>query len=706
MNPIPFSIARAGARSGPSVSAALWRLAGSDGRSYGSRSYAARPLRRRRRARSTSASGKRSRSSPRTPPRLRDSPRRPRTGPEPESVAPSAPSGGRRERGRGAGRGRPGRARGAGRRERGREQLGRAGRERGAEQGGAADDDVGVACGDRAREGSCGPRRWRSVSSGTTAIGTAGRSSAIRAIRPPRSGRRRLPAPRRGCPRWPSSLSPTVEQLLGIGLAARASVRRHEAECDHGGARAEPALTRDPRREVERPALRRSHARERANAEMAEVGAARRALDDLELVPEVEAPRRRSRSPGPRFAVEAGARTRMLMRPASAIASGSGSTSTGSGASRSTASGSLSPWPVITQTTRVARLELGPRARAASPAAEAGSQKTPSSRARSRQASRTSSSVTVTTAPPERSIAARRRAVRRLGDPDRAGEGQRAGRPPGRREAAASRRPTPRSPARRRTCSRRRRRGARARRARAPSSSAISKAAVFWPSSRYGFSELTSTCVPRSASSRAAVERLVEAAADLEHARAERARLRQLPGRDGARGLEDRGAEARPGRVGGGGGGRVPGRRADDRLGALLERLRDRHRHAAILEGAGRVRALALEPELEPEPLGEPLGADERRRALAERHERRRVGDRQAVAVAIDRGRPPERPNERPLRSRSRASRDGDGFDFYELARCSRGTRRRGGCSAAPPNGEARTTSHTAWRSSRRSATT
>jgi hypothetical protein len=35
VKPVPFSIARAGARSGPSVSAALCRLAGSDGRSYG-----------------------------------------------------------------------------------------------------------------------------------------------------------------------------------------------------------------------------------------------------------------------------------------------------------------------------------------------------------------------------------------------------------------------------------------------------------------------------------------------------------------------------------------------------------------------------------------------------------------------------------------------------------------------------------------------
>ncbi len=35
VKPMPFSIARAAARSGPSVSAAEWRLAGSDGRSYG-----------------------------------------------------------------------------------------------------------------------------------------------------------------------------------------------------------------------------------------------------------------------------------------------------------------------------------------------------------------------------------------------------------------------------------------------------------------------------------------------------------------------------------------------------------------------------------------------------------------------------------------------------------------------------------------------
>ena len=51
---------------------------------------------------------------------------------------------------------------------------------------------------------------------------------------------------------------------------------------------------------------------------------------------------------------------------------------------------------------------------------------------------------------------------------------------------------------------RRRRTGARARPERRPRSSTISNAAVFCPSMRYGLSELTRTCVPRSASARAA----------------------------------------------------------------------------------------------------------------------------------------------------------------------------------------------------------
>ena len=85
VKPIPFSIARAGARSAPSVSAALWRLAGSDGRSYGFAHTGPAPGPRLRSG-ITSVSGKRRRSSAS---HASASSRRAQTiteGPEPESV--------------------------------------------------------------------------------------------------------------------------------------------------------------------------------------------------------------------------------------------------------------------------------------------------------------------------------------------------------------------------------------------------------------------------------------------------------------------------------------------------------------------------------------------------------------------------------------------------------------------------------------------
>src|SRR5581483_11593498 len=70
---------------------------------------------------------------------------------------------------------------------------------------------------------------------------------------------------------------------------------------------------------------------------------------------------------------------------------------------RSTDAGSFNPWPVTTQTTSSpARAE--PCARPAMPAADADSLKTPSSVRSSFHAARSSSSVTVTTSPPERAI--------------------------------------------------------------------------------------------------------------------------------------------------------------------------------------------------------------------------------------------------------------------------------------------------------------
>ena len=65
-----------------------------------------------------------------------------------------------------------------------------------------------------------------------------------------------------------------------------------------------------------------------------------------------------------------------------------------------------------------------------------------------------------------------------------------------------------------------------------------------------------------------------------------------LPSAIVAVGDDDRAREPGARRVRRGRRRRVAGRRADHDLGALLDRLRDRHRHPAVLERAGRVRAL------------------------------------------------------------------------------------------------------------------
>ena len=90
------------------------------------------------------------------------------------------------------------------------------------------------------------------------------------------------------------------------------------------------------------------------------------------------------------------------------------------------------------------------------------------------------------------------------------------------------------------------------------------------------------------------------------------------------------------GGVRGGAGAGVAGRGADDRLGALLDGLADRHRHAAVLERAGRVGALDLEVDLAAGALGQPRRRHQRRAALAQGDDRRGLGDRQPVAVLLD----------------------------------------------------------------------
>ena len=169
-----------------------------------------------------------------------------------------------------------------------------------------------------------------------------------------------------------------------------------------------------------------------------------------------------------------------------------------------------------------------------------------------------------------------------------------------------------------------------------PSSSTISKTAVFWPCPAVRVDGVDEHVRAAAAELLGGRERLVEVAAHLEHLGAEHARLRDLRPGDGPGGRQHDGGDPGPRRIGRGGGGRVPGRGADHRLGAVLGRLRDGDRHAAILVGAGRIRGLPLEPDLDAEPLRQARRAQERRRALAERDHRRLLGHRQAGAEAVD----------------------------------------------------------------------
>src|SRR5207247_11113982 len=140
------------------------------------------------------------------------------------------------------------------------------------------------------------------------------------------------------------------EQLLGAERLARDRACRGEAERDDRRARAEPALARDPARELEAEPARVAEQPEGADAEMAGVGVAAFAHDAL--VPEVERGRR-AVEPGPEIP-RGGRRAHAHRKHAAgppAIASASGSTSTTGAAMRSTASGSFSPWPVTMTTT-------------------------------------------------------------------------------------------------------------------------------------------------------------------------------------------------------------------------------------------------------------------------------------------------------------------------------------------------------------------
>ena len=114
-------------------------------------------------------------------------------------------------------------------------------------------------------------------------------------------------------------------------------------------------------------------------------------------------------------------------------------------------------------------------------------------------------------------------------------------------------------------------------------------------------------------------QRLVEVAAQRDHARAVHERLGELALGDLALRHDHRARQPGARRVGGGARGGVAGRRADDRLRALAHGGADGARHAAVLERAGRVEPLELQPDLGADELGDVRRVDERRRALAER---------------------------------------------------------------------------------------
>ena len=131
-------------------------------------------------------------------------------------------------------------------------------------------------------------------------------------------------------------------------------------------------------------------------------------------------------------------------------------------------------------------------------------------------------------------------------------------------------------------------------------------------------------------------ERVVEIALHLQHARPVHQGLGHLPERDLSLRHEHGAREPRLRRVRGGRGARIAGRGADDGLGTLFDRFRDRERHAAILEGAGGVGSVVLQPHLAPGLVGERIGADERGATFTEGDHRRGLAHREPQAILLD----------------------------------------------------------------------
>src|SRR5574339_330396 len=136
-----------------------------------------------------------------------------------------------------------------------------------------------------------------------------------------------------------------------------------------------------------------------------------------------------------------------------------------------------------------------------------------------------------------------------------------------------------------------------------------------------------STCTSGASPRKSTISKdaVFEVAQDLNHLRAVHDRLCELARGDLALRDEHERLDPRPGGVGRHRRRGVAGGRAHDRLGALPHCHRERHGHAAVLEGAGGVVALDLEPDVGLGQLREPAAVDERRATLAQ-GDRRRPG--------------------------------------------------------------------------------
>ncbi len=133
-------------------------------------------------------------------------------------------------------------------------------------------------------------------------------------------------------------------------------------------------------------------------------------------------------------------------------------------------------------------------------------------------------------------------------------------------------------------------------------------------------------------------QRIVEVALDRNRRRAVHQRLRQFAQRDIAVRQQHDALDPGAGRVGRRRGGRVAGARANDHLRTPFHRLGHRHGHAAVLERSGRVQPLVLQVQLDVAAnlAGQAVGTNQRRVALEQRHDRRRVVHRQILRVATD----------------------------------------------------------------------